>query len=800
MLRHAIILLVFLFPPFVAAAQSQPDITALLQSKLDAFNIQQPRQTLIVVTDKNVYAKNEMLWFAAYLFPQPESVKDTASVLLATWVDDVTNKVLLQKKFPIRNDFSAGNFLVPDSTMPGAHHVIFSTNLLHHNHPIGEYSLPVTVKTNIALNYTTALTLPDSLNTADKMGVSIGLVPLVYKQLMPGAMFTYRLNGQKPKRIELNKLGKGLIYIDKKDIRRGNNTLYTTTHFNDETYAINIKLPATETNEDTLRIRFYPEGGDLVYGLESRVMCEARVAGNPVPVTAALQQDGNTLFPVSINTDGSGDFSLRPLKGSRYSLKAVWKDKNYYFDLPPALHEGIVIKIPAAVVDDTVQITVQSNIPRTISITMHNATIAIGTPAMPVKSVSNFLVPIKEMKGIYTITLFDEQARPLAERLIFARYPQKAHVDIALNKESFGIRDSVHTTLQISSKDHQPAPSAITVSCVAMNRLSTDLRKDLESVYYLENELRDLTLYNQQGRLMDNKPLLEKALMLKGWRRYQWQQLQNMGGDTATIVKSAVKGQLFRFEKKVKKPEQLVLIKDGNLGMGDADAEGMFLLDERDLLVKDGRKLFIKVMGKNKEGFKYKITDSLLKLTADAARNQNFDPPMMKTGFEEELLEDMNKQEKGKTLETVIVKSRTSFQGYGSNECGDYLCQYGILNCINHPYPFEKPIAGRTYTTNANGLARTVLYQGCKDGPVINTDYLLYQAREFYGMDSTLRKQDTEEMMSTIFWKPLLYTDTSGKLDCSFFTADLKGAYLLTIQGIAADGSLIFGQKLLRVL
>jgi len=54
-------------------------------------------------------------------------------------------------------------------------------------------------------------------------------------------------------------------------------------------------------------------------------------------------------------------------------------------------------------------------------------------------------------------------------------------------------------------------------------------------------------------------------------------------------------------------------------------------------------------------------------------------------------------------------------------------------------------------------------------------------------------------MMSTIYWKPLVYTDDTGKLDCSFFTADLKGAYQLTIQGIAADGSLLFGQKLLRV-
>ncbi|MGJ7032067.1 hypothetical protein [Niabella hirudinis] len=799
MLRHASILLVLLFHVFFATAQTQPDIVTLLQNKLDAFNTGHPDQTLIVVADKNVYAKNEMLWFAGYIFQGPGYTKDTATVLIATLVDDITNKVLLQKKFPIHNQFSTGNFLIPDSTMPGAHHVIFSTNLLHHNTSAGTYSLPVSVKTNLALNYTTALTLPDSLNQTDKIGVGIALVPTVYKQLMPGAKFTYWLSRQKPLRIALDNLGKGVVYIDKKGIRPGNNTLYTTTYFNNEAYAVNIKLPVIQKVEDSIRIRFYPEGGNLVYGLESRVICEARVAGSPVPAPAVLLQDGNALSPVSINADGKGSFTLRPQKGSRYSLKATWKNRSYYFDLPGILNEGVVITVPTAVVDDSVQIAIQSNIPRNIFITMHNAVIAIGTPMITVKNTSTILIPIKEIRGIYTITLFDEQAHPLAERLIFAQYHQKAYADILLNKESFNTRDSVHATLQVSSSAHQPVAAAVTVSCVAMNRLSTDLRSDLESIFYLGNELKDISLYNQQGRLIDNKPLLEEALLLKGWRRYKWQQLQNIGGDTAGTVKSTVTGQLLRFEKKVRKPEQLVLIKDGNLGMADADAEGNFLLDERDLLVKDGRKLFIKVMGEKKEGFQYKITDSLTKLTADAARNQNIDPPVVRIRLEDDPLNDMDKQERGKTLETVVINSRKNFSGYGSNECGDYVCQYGILNCINHPYPFEKPVLGRTYITNANRISRTVVYKGCQDGPVISTNYLIYQAREFYGMDSTLRKQDTEEMMSTICWKPLSYTDNTGKLEFSFFTADLKGPYLLTVQGIAADGSLIFGQKLLRV-
>ncbi|WP_018627231.1 hypothetical protein [Niabella aurantiaca] len=798
MLRPAIILLALLLPAFCTSAQAPPDVSDLLQSRLNAYNAQHPRQTLIVIADKNIYAKNEMLWFAGYILSQPESVQDTATVLIATWVDDVTHKVLLQKKFPIRDQISTGNFLVPDSALPGAHHIVFSTNLLHHNQPIGEYRLPVSVKTNAILNYTTALTLPDSLNTPDKIGVGIALVPLVYRQLMQGAKFSYQLKGQKERHIELNRLGKGVVFIDKKWIRTGSDVLYTTTRFEDETYPVNIKLPAAQ-NADTLSFRFYPEGGNLVYGLESQVACEAKVAGSGVAVTATLLQNEKALCSVPISTDGKGLFTLRPQKGARYLLQAVWNNKNYRFDLLPALDDGVVIKIPTAVVDDSLQIELQSSVPRTISITLHNAATVIGTPPIPVKSSSRILMPVKERKGIYAITVFDDKGRPLAERLIFARYHQKAGVDIIFNKESFGTRDRVDAILNITGAGNQPTSSVLTVSCVAMNRIATDIRKDLESVFYLENELKGISLYDRQGRLMDNRPLLEEALLLKGWRRYTWQQLQHIAGDTAKIVKPNVRGQLFRFEKKIKKPEELVLIKDSILGFGNTDHEGIFFLNENDLLVRDGRKLFIKVMGKNKDGFQYKITDSLVKTTADAAGSLHIDRPVARLRSEDELQDKMDTQERGKTLEAVVVRSQKKFYAYGSNECGDYVCQYGVLNCINHPYPFAMPVVGRTYYTNANGISRRVVYMGCKNGPVINTDYLIYRSREFYGMDSTLMKQGTEEMMSTIYWKPLLYTDATGKLECSFFTADLKGAYLMTVQGISADGSLIFRQKLLRV-
>jgi hypothetical protein len=66
-----------------------------------------------------------------------------------------------------------------------------------------------------------------------------------------------------------------------------------------------------------------------------------------------------------------------------------------------------------------------------------------------------------------------------------------------------------------------------------------------------------------------------------------------------------------------------------------------------------------------------------------------------------------------------------------------------------------------------------------------------YKAREFYSpkyeATSVTRQPD---LRTTIYWKPDIVTDKDGNASLSFFNADTKGTYRITVEGIDTDGNI----------
>jgi len=44
------------------------------------------------------------------------------------------------------------------------------------------------------------------------------------------------------------------------------------------------------------------------------------------------------------------------------------------------------------------------------------------------------------------------------------------------------------------------------------------------------------------------------------------------------------------------------------------------------------------------------------------------------------------------------------------------------------------------------------------------------------------------DFRTTLFWSPDILTDHSGHQKLSFYTSDQPGNYIITVQGISADG------------
>ena len=105
--------------------------------------------------------------------------------------------------------------------------------------------------------------------------------------------------------------------------------------------------PSTFTTKDSLQLLFYPEGGQLVVGIESHIAFKAMDQnGRPASVTGVIRNEqGIAITSFSTWHHGMGEFYLRPELGHTYY--AEWNEKGItrHQSLTPAKVTGTVLSL-----------------------------------------------------------------------------------------------------------------------------------------------------------------------------------------------------------------------------------------------------------------------------------------------------------------------------------------------------------------------------------------------------------------------------------------------------------------------
>jgi hypothetical protein len=65
-----------------------------------------------------------------------------------------------------------------------------------------------------------------------------------------------------------------------------------------------------------------------------------------------------------------------------------------------------------------------------------------------------------------------------------------------------------------------------------------------------------------------------------------------------------------------------------------------------------------------------------------------------------------------------------------------------------------------------------------------------YEARQFYSPKYSANVSSIPDMRSTIYWAPILQTDSNGHAEFEYFNADTKGSYRVVIEGMNNDGNI----------
>lgn len=285
----------------------------------------------------------------------------------------------------------------------------------------------------------------------------------------------------------------------------------------------------------TYTLQFFPEGGDLVLGISSKVgFLATDQQGLPISIKGAIFNNKHELIDSIISIhDGMGSFSLEPIVEQTYTCN--WVDEFGYThetNLPAVKNEGIiletsinekkviyVIKRSSEMNSTFKQLHVVASINHQL---VYNASVNLSSKR---NAGGNFYVGDLQT-GVLQLTVFNHNWIPIAERVVFVNnqhhyfntqlsIDNKRVTPRSKNIFTIYVPDSISSNLSIAITDAS-LPTNNSSNIYSQLLLSSDIKGYIHNpAYYFSSNQEEI------------KNHLDLVMLTHGWRRYKWNDIIN---------------------------------------------------------------------------------------------------------------------------------------------------------------------------------------------------------------------------------------------------------------------------------
>jgi hypothetical protein len=588
--------------------------------------------------------------------------------------------------------------------------------------------------------------------------------------------------------------------------------------------------------ENSIQFNTFPEGGDLVSGIQSRLAFKAvNSIGQPIDIKGTLFEDNVLLIEFSSRHAGMGSFYFTPNKNKQYFIRLTQPAIDTTFLLPEISTEGMTMTLI-----DRNKESLSFKISKSTGLSQSDFYIRVqcrgvvyGMTAGKISDEIMMKIPLLLLpQGIAEVTLFNGNLDPVAERLVYINKDKKLNITAELSSKTFSQRGKA--TLKIHVKDEHGQPVMANLGVTVFDKLYQNPldSNNILSHVYLSSQLKG-RIYNPSYYFNNASKNCEESLDLlmltQGWRKYVWTEanLNKLNKESQQIIFDGILGSLYNPESKrnkIPKEQSFVMAFSPNIDSSNviipADPEGVFTVSADKLRKWENDYVYLKPMGSKGSNLKIKLNDPFETINQIMSYNE-FSIPLKLVKEKKEISDTSYsagsdvvkikevtvKGEKGNIIRGKYMGMLDSLAKFNSPYTSDYVCRYNVLNCPIHPNEKDnrKPVEGEIYYTSKDPL------RGITDGTVtyhykpqkfteeellkLNNLYRVkayYGNREFY--QPNYDKDNTDgiipDFRNSLLWAPSVFTSTKGEATLTFFCSDINTDFIGRIEGVGGDGLL----------
>lgn len=293
-------------------------------------------------------------------------------------------------------------------------------------------------------------------------------------------------------------------------------------------------FPESKTSPARPRLEFYPEGGELVMGLQSKLGIKLTdEKGNGLSLEGNLVETGGQPVAVFRTFDfGLGVVSFTPEAGKSYQAEIKVGGVTQTYPIPEIQSSGY--KLSIGNLGKSLELKVEASTTETLEGAFLIGHLRGGIffqqvfTADQANSFSSQLSTVNLPDGVAQFTLYRGDGEPLCERLVFVdNAADDLTVNVTANRDQYSTRSKVGLEIDLQDKSGRPVMadlslaitdlSAVTTSPTAENikswlLLNSDLRGEIKNPGFFFSEP-----FNGKRRY-----LLDALMLTHGWRKFVW--------------------------------------------------------------------------------------------------------------------------------------------------------------------------------------------------------------------------------------------------------------------------------------
>lgn len=290
---------------------------------------------------------------------------------------------------------------------------------------------------------------------------------------------------------------------------------------------------------DSVILNLYPEGGNMVYGLRSRVAFKlTNKFGEPVKGSGLLTTAKNdTVLKFSATESGTGSFYFTPLQNAQYRIRLTDNAVPVKVNWPLIFNEGYVMELKESANSISVKIHGNIKVDHSLYLLIHTRHISknFQQAFLSAQGTTEFNVDLAALgEGVSHFTIFNEKRQPVCERLFFKHPLKRAVVSLETDKAQYTQREKATAKVSITQLAGELGHVSLSASVYLIDSLQHEPGDDIVSYLLLTSELggridKPLQFFRENDAF--KKAKLDELMLINGWSRFRWEEVLSGDGD-----------------------------------------------------------------------------------------------------------------------------------------------------------------------------------------------------------------------------------------------------------------------------